>query len=200
MRTISVVAALLLGIPLSAAGQSSFLAQTGAFLETNKPDVALTYQFARSNTQPGQCGCFILNGAGLSASWAFRPDLAAVVEGDADFASNGPGTGNSITLVSGVAGARYRLPVQPPGRRAPQFFAEAMAGGGHAGGGIAGAADGSFGFVGRGGGGFDEVLTERFAFRLEADYAPTTFANGVNNHQNNLLIAVGFVFHWARPR
>ena len=94
MRTIFVVAALLLGVPLSAAGQ------------TIRPDVAVTYQFMRSNTQPGQCGCFNLNGAGLSASWPIRPNLAAVVEGDGDFASNGPGTGNSITLVSGVAGAR----------------------------------------------------------------------------------------------
>ncbi len=200
MRIILVVAVLLFGLPLSALGQSSFMARTGGFLEANKPDLAVTYQFMRSNTQPGECGCFGINGAGLSASWAFRPGLAVVVEGDADFAGNGPGTGNSMTLVSGVGGVRYVLPVQPPGRRAPQFFAEAMAGGGHAGGGIAGAGDGSFAFVGRAGGGFDRALTERFALRFEADYAPTTFANGGNNHQNNLLIAVGFVFHWSHPR
>lgn len=199
MRNILVLAALLLGIPFSAAGQSSFVAQSGP-AEEIKPDLALTYQFMRSNTQPGQCGCFNLHGGGLSASWAFRPNLTAVVEGDADFASNGPGTGNSLTLLSAVAGARYRLPVQFSGLRAPRFFAEVMGGGGHAGGGIAGAGDGSFAFVGRAGGGFDEALTERFAWRLEADYAPTTFANSVNNHQNNLLIAGGFVFHWAHSR
>ncbi len=194
MRTILVLALLLFGVPLSAVAQSEY------FAPTIKPDVAAIYQFMRSNTQPGECGCFILHGAGLSASWAFRPNLAAVVEGDADFASNGPGTGNSITLASGVAGVRYTLPLQLPGRRAPQFFAEVMAGGGHAGGEIAGAGDGRFAFVGRGGGGFDELLTERFALRFEADYAPTTFANSVNSHQNNLLIAVGFVFHWSRSR
>lgn len=200
MRTIAVLAMLLLGIPLSAAGQSVLVAHTGAFIEGKLPDVAVTYQFMRSNTQPGQCGCFNLNGAGLSASWEFRPDLAAVVEGDTDFATNGPGTGNSMTLVSAVAGARYTLPVQPRFRRAPQFFAEAMAGAGHAGGGIAGAGDGSFGLVGRAGGGFDDSLTQRIALRFEADYAPTAFANGVNDHQNNLLIAVGFVFRWSHSR
>lgn len=200
MRKIAVIGALLLGIPVSAAGQSSLLGGTGAFLEANKPDVALAYQFMRTNTQPGECGCFNLNGAGLSASWSFRPDLAAVVEGDADFATNGPRTGNSLTLVSGLVGVRYRLPVQPPGRRAPQLFAEAMAGGGHAGGGIAGAGDGSLAFVGRVGGGFDQALTDRFAIRWETDYAATTFANGVNNHQNNFLFAVGFVFRWSRSR
>jgi outer membrane immunogenic protein len=196
MRTIW-IAALLLGLPFSAAGQSS---KSGVFFEMDKPDLAVSYQFMHSNTQPGECGCFALNGGGLSASWAFRPDLAIVVEGDADFAKNGPGTGNSLTLVSAVAGARYRLSVHLPGRGAPQFFAEAMAGGGHAGGGIAGAGDGGYAFVGRVGGGFDQVLTERFALRWEADYAPTTFANGVNNYQNNLLISIGFVFHWSHPR
>ncbi|HTU34992.1 MAG TPA: hypothetical protein VMF66_14420 [Candidatus Acidoferrum sp.] len=199
MRMISVLSVLLLGVPLSAAGQSAYVFHGPALFE-GKPDLAFTYQYMRSNTQPGQCGCFGLNGGGLSASWAFRSDLSAVVEGDADFATNGPGTGNSITLISGVVGARYTLPVQLPFRRAPQFFAEALAGGGHAGGGIAGAGDRSFGFVGRAGGGFDEALTERFAMRFEADYASTTFANGANNHQNNLLIAVGFVFHWSHSR
>lgn len=200
MRTIAMLSVLLLGIPLSAAGQSVFMAHTGAFIEGKVPDIALTYQFMRSNTQPGQCGCFNLNGAGVSASWAIRPGLAAVVEGDADFATNGPGTGDSMTLVSGVAGARYTLPLQPPGLRAPRFFAEAMTGAGHAGGGIAGAGDGSFGLVGRAGGGFDEALTQRIALRFEADYAPTAFANGVNDHQNNLLIAVGFVVRWSHAR
>jgi outer membrane immunogenic protein len=49
-------------------------------------DVALTYQYTHSNTQPGDCGCFNLNGGGLSASWQFYPRLSAVVEGDAGFA------------------------------------------------------------------------------------------------------------------
>ncbi len=200
MRTVLLLAALLFGIPVSVAAQSSFAAQARTFFATNKPDLALTYQYMRSNTQPGECGCFSLNGSGLSASWGVRPGLAAVVEGDVGVATNGPGTGNSITLASGVAGVRYRLPVQPHGHRAPQFFVESMAGGGHAGGGIAGAGDGSAAFVGRAGGGFDEVVAEPFALRFEADYEPTTFANNTNNHQNNLLIAVGIVFHWSHPR
>lgn len=198
MRTILVLVTLLLGAPLSAVGQS-FGGKAGVTPLLDKPDLAVSYQFMRSNTQPGDCGCFALNGVGLSASWTFRPDLAAVVEGDTDFARNGPGTSNSLTLITSVVGVRYRLPVQPPARRGPQFFVEPM-GGGHAGGGIAGAGDGTFAFVGRAGGGYDQAVTERFAFRLEADYVPTTFANEVNNRQNNLLIAFGFVFHSPSPR
>jgi outer membrane immunogenic protein len=201
MRTVLMMGALLLAVPNSVGAQSfvsQSLSQTRTFFETNKPDLALSYQYMRSNTQPGACGCFALNGAGLSGSWALPHGLAAVAEGDLDSASDGPGTGSSITLFSAVGGARYKLPVQLPVPRAPQFFAEAMAGFGHAGGGIAGAADGSFGFVGRVGGGFEETVAEPFAARFEVAYVPTTFANGVNNHQNNLLISVGFVFHWSR--
>jgi outer membrane immunogenic protein len=194
MRFISAVAAFLLGLTLSAAGQGAS-SPAGP-----RADVALTYQYLHSNTQPGDCGCFNLNGAGLSASWRFFPSFAAVLETDADFASNGPGTGNSLTLISGVGGVRYNLPALLHHSRAPQFFAEAVAGGGHAGGGIAGAGDGGSGFVGRAGGGFDEVLAGPFALRFEAGYVPTTFANGGNDHQNNLLIATGLVYRWSRSR
>ncbi len=200
MRTILVIAALALGVPVSVAAQGSFVSQTRNYFETNKPDLALSYQYLRSNTQPSDCGCFGLNGTGLSASWGIRHGVSAVVEGDADFANNGPRTGNSLTLFSFVGGARYKLPVQVPIRRAPQLFVEAMGGFGHAGGGIAGAGDGSFAFVGRLGGGFEEDVVKPFAVRFEADYVPTTFANGTNNHQNNLLVAVGFVFRWSGLR
>jgi outer membrane immunogenic protein len=201
MRSVLAIGALLLAVPMSVGAQSfvsQTLSQTRTLIETNKPDVAVSYQYMRSNTQPGACGCFALNGAGLSASWRLPYRLTAVAEGDLDFASDGPGTGNSMTLFSGLGGARYALPVHVPIPHAPQLFAEAMGGFGHAGGGIAGAADGSFGFVGRLGGGFDEVVAEPFAARFEVAYEPTTFANGANNHQNNLLISVGFVFRWSR--
>jgi outer membrane immunogenic protein len=201
MRTILAMGALLLAFPNGAGAQSfvsQTLSETRTFFQTNKPDLALSYQYLHSNTQPGDCGCFAFKGAGVSGSWALPDRFSAVAEGDLDLASNGPGTGNSLTLASGLGGARYRLPVKLPMPRAPQLFAEAMAGFGHAGGGIAGAADGSFGFVGRLGGGFDEVVAEPFAARFEVAYVPTTFANGTNNHQNNLLVSVGFVFRWSR--
>ncbi len=194
MRSISALAALLLGMTLSAVGQINPTAHvTGG-------DVALTYQYLHSNTQPGACGCFNLNGGGFSASWLLRPRWSMVTEADAGFANNGPGTGNSITLISGVAGIRYGLPVHLHSDRAPSFFAELLAGIGHAGGGIAGAGDGNDGFVGHVGGGMDQPLSRHFALRFSADYVPTTFANGVNGRQNNLLAAAGFVYRWSRQR
>jgi hypothetical protein len=35
---------------------------------------------------------------------------------------------------------------------------------------------------------------------LQADYDVTTFANGVNNHQNNLLLGAGVVYRWPRNK
>ncbi|MGB8521842.1 MAG: hypothetical protein WCD43_02655 [Candidatus Acidiferrales bacterium] len=42
-------------------------------------------------------------------------------------------------------------------------------------------------------------LSPRFAVRvIQIDYYLTNFANATNDHQNNLLVGAGFVFHWSR--
>jgi outer membrane immunogenic protein len=194
MRSISALAVILLGITLSAAGQAN------SALAGYRGDVALTYQYTHSNTQPGDCGCFNLNGGGLSVSWQFRPHLSAVVEGDGGFAGSGPSSGSTLTLASGLGGIRYSLPFLSGRARAPQFFGEVLAGGAHAGGGIAGAADGTYAFIAHAGGGLDEPLSHHFALRFQASYAPSTFANGVNGHQNDLLAEAGVVYRWSHSR
>ena len=121
-----------------------------------------------------------------------------MVELSGAYAGNGPGTGNSLTLVSYLAGARYYLP--PPRRSAShrlQPFAQVLLGASHAGGGIAGAGDGTMAFTARMGGGLDLPLDSRFALRLlQADYDLTTFANGANGRQNKLLLTTGVVLRW----
>ena len=45
----------------------------------------------------------------------------------------------------------------------------------------------------------DVPLSSRFALRIvQVDYYLTTFQNSTNDHQNNLLVAAGIVFHWSR--
>lgn len=62
-------------------------------------------------------------------------------------------------------------------------------------GGIAGAGDHAYAFESRVGGGIDIPLSPHFVLRMvQADYEATTFANSVNNHQNNLLLGAGVVF------
>jgi hypothetical protein len=61
MRIIALVLAVFAGTTAAAAAQQS----------SNKVlpgDVALSYHWVHCNTQPADCGCFGLNGGGLSAS------------------------------------------------------------------------------------------------------------------------------------
>jgi outer membrane immunogenic protein len=189
---------LLLPTVLLLAGASAALAQQ----DTYSGDVAAAYHWMRANAGPGQCGCFGMNGGGLSGSWNFRSSWSAVVDISAENTSSTPPANNSLTLVSYLAGARYTLP-QPwlNGNHKPQPFAQIILGAAHAGGGEAGVADGSYKFATRIGGGIDVPLSARFAVRIiQIDYYLTTFANATNNHQNNLLVGAGIVYRWARQQ
>lgn len=163
-------------------------------------DTALTYQWVHSNTQPGVCGCFGLNGGGVSASIDTIPHLSAVVSVDGAYEGKGSPTGNTLTLVSYLAGLRFSF--RRPGSVAhhrPQPFAQVLLGTAHAGGGVAGAGDGTFAFATRAGGGLDLPLHKTFSVRLiQADYFLTDFANTTNNDQNNLKLGAGAVFRWSR--
>ncbi len=193
MRSIALAALLFAGTAATASAQTFQP-------EAHGGDVALTYQWVRSNTQPGQCGCFGLNGAGISGSWTIGESLAAVAEVSGGYQGNGPVTGNSLTLVSYMAGARYWVPQSlGHGPHHLEPFAQVLVGAAHAGGGIAGAGDGDVAFAGRVGGGLDLPLSPRLAARVvQIDYYATKFANSTNDHQNNLLIGVGIVYRWFR--
>jgi outer membrane immunogenic protein len=99
MRTIAAVTISFLGVTTAAMAQSS-----------DSGDAALTYHWVRPNAPPGNCGCFGLNGGGISGSWNFKPRIAAVAEISAEHAGNVLSTSGSLTLTSILAGARYRLP------------------------------------------------------------------------------------------
>jgi hypothetical protein len=77
-------------------------------------------------------------------------------------------------------------------------FAQLLVGGAHAGGGIAGIADGTSAFAGRLGGGVDLPVTTGIAVRVQGDYYLTDFANSADNHQNNILVGAGVIVHWSR--
>lgn len=160
-------------------------------------DVAVTYEWVRSNTQPGDCGCFHLNGGGLSGSVHFHESWSAVADLSAVYAGDVPTTNASLTLVSYLGGIRYALP-QVDKLHNLQPFVQGLFGGAHAGGGGAGEGDGSNAFMMRLGGGLDLPLNQRFAVRVfQADYQMATFANGSSGRQNNLLLAAGIVARWG---
>src|SRR6202451_4646214 len=183
-----------LAIILLFSGASAAVAQ-----DSYRGDAAATYEWVHANAGPGQCGCFGLNGGGISGSWNFHGPWSAVVDFSAGYANNAPTAGSSLTLTSYLAGARYKLP-QPwlEGKHKPEPFAQVLLGGAHAGGGVAGGGEGGL-FVARVGGGSGVALDSRGAVRvIQIDYYLTNFTNSTNDHQNNLLVGAGFVFHWSR--
>jgi outer membrane immunogenic protein len=186
----------LLSTVLLLAGASASFAQQPA---DYRGDAAAAYHWVRTNAGPGECGCFGLNGGGLSGSWNFHGPWSVVVDLSAETKSAAPPVSNSLTLVSYLAGARYKIP-QPwlEGNHKPQPFAQIILGAAHAGGGEAGVADGSYRFATRIGGGIDVPLNSHFAVRVvQIDYYLTTFANATNDHQNNFLVGAGIVYRWS---
>jgi outer membrane immunogenic protein len=189
----------LLSIILLLVGASACLAQQAA---DHSGDAAVSYHWVRTNAGPGECGCFGLNGGGLSGSWNFHGPWSAVVDISVETKGGAPPVSNSLTLVSYLGGARYKVP-QPwfEGNHKPQPFAQIILGAAHAGGGEAGVADGSYRFATRIGGGIDVPLNSHFAVRVvQIDYYLTTFANATNDHQNNFLIGAGIVYHWSHQK
>jgi outer membrane immunogenic protein len=190
MRSILLPAALLLG------GASAAVAQ-----ESYSGDAAATYHWVHTNAGPGQCGCFGLNGAGLSGSLSFHGPWSVVADVSSEFNSSASSTGNSLTLTSFMGGARFQLPqpwLRKVRRHKPQPFAQVLVGVAHAGGIEAGLGDGTNKFAARVGGGIDVPIGSRFAVRaIQIDYFPTTFANATNDHQNNFMISFGIVYHWS---
>ena len=188
----------LLSTILLLAGASAAMAQQDAY----SGDAAAAYHWVRSNAGPGQCGCFGMNGGGVSGSWNFHGPWSAVVDISAENTGSAPPANNPLTLVSYLAGARYKIP-QPwfQGNHKPQPFAQIILGAAHAGGTEAGVADGSYRFATRIGGGIDVPLNEHFSVRVvQIDYYLTTFVNATNDHQNNLLVGAGIVYRWSRKK
>jgi outer membrane immunogenic protein len=194
MRSIALATGLLLGATMAA------MSQTIPHESAASGDVALTYHWVRSNTQPGDCGCFDLNGGGISGSWNVRSQLAVMAEISGEYAGSGPSTGNSLTLTSYLGGARYVLPQRwlGGGAHGARAFVQVLMGVGHAGGGIAGAGDGTTAFATRIGGGIDVPMSTHFAIRIiQVDYDLTEFKNTSTDRQNNLLLAAGIVYRWS---
>jgi hypothetical protein len=194
MRSFLLSTFLLLASASAAGAQDSF-----------SGDAAATYHWVRTNAGPGECGCFGQNGGDLSGSWNFHGPWSVVVDLSAEHAASGAPIGNSLTLTSLLAGGRFTLPERytipqrwREGNHQPQPFAQILIGSTHAGGGVAGVADGSFNFSTRIGGGMDIPLDSHFALRIvQIDYYLSSFANATNDHQNNLLVGAGIVYRWS---
>jgi peptidoglycan-associated lipoprotein len=165
-----------------------------------RSDLAIDYSYLRSNAPPGGCTCFNLNGASVNFAFPALPGRFALV---ADLTIDNLGKVNntalSLTIGTFTVGARYlpkmhHSPLQP--------FGQIMAGAAHASGSLTlppnpAAQNATLAFAASIGAGLDLHLNRRFGLRLaQADYYPTTFDNGSNNHQNNFRLSAGALIHF----
>ena len=165
-----------------------------------RSDLAIDYSYLRSNAPPGGCTCFNLNGVSANVAFPALPGRFALV-GDLTIENIGKvnTSSYSLTLSTFLVGARYL----PKLRHSPfQPFGQILAGGAHASGSLILppnplAQNATLSFAASIGGGLDVHLNRRFGIRVaQADYYPTTFDNGSNNHQNNFRLSAGAVIHF----
>ncbi len=165
-----------------------------------RAELALGYSYLHGNAPPGGCGCFNLNGGNATFAWPLKTGRFAMV-GDATIAhADGiSSSGYGLTLSTYTVGARFMPPIA---HWSLQPFGQALIGLAHSGGTLvqgqaAKVSNAGAAFAANLGGGLDLRLSRRFSWRVvEADYLLTTFDNGSNDHQNNLRISAGAVFHF----
>jgi outer membrane immunogenic protein len=157
-----------------------------------RPELAVEYNYVHSNAPPGDCGCINLNGGSASFAWPLKVwHLSLVGDVGAAHAGSISSENDDLTLSTYTVGLRYSPHVSAWHL---QPWGQVLVGGAHASGSLV---SGGGAFASLVGGGLDVRATQRFSIRaLEADYFVTTFDNGSNNHQNNLRIATGLIFHF----
>jgi len=169
--------------------------------DTPKVELFGGYSYVRTNLVTPQGCCFNMNGG--SGSVAFNANnwfgIAADVGGY--HTGNVNSSGLDLTVISYLFGPRFSY------RKGERFtpFAQALVGGGHAGGtlytGTSSTGPGvgpNNAFAMTAGGGLDVKLGPHVAVRLvQAEYFFARFLNGKNDRQNNLRVSAGIVFRFG---
>ncbi len=155
-------------------------------------EVAFNYNYLHANAPPGQCGCFSLNGGSASFVYNIRPAWAAVADLTVAHSSNVNNTGQDITLINYLFGARYTP------RNHTRFvpYAEALFGGAKEDVNFQFTINkNSFGLMG--GGGVTTRLKNHLGLNLiQADWVFTKIPNAQNDRQNDIRIATGLIYRF----
>ncbi len=197
MRSLLTVPLLLCALALAQISAPAARAQSGDAAATGL-ELSVAYNYIHSNAPPGGCGCFSFNGGSASAAWHFNSSFALVADFAAAHANNYDASTFSPTLTSYLFGPRYTHQVAQ-GRFIP--FAQVLVGGAHVSNGFfptsASSTSSANAFALTAGGGLDIALVKHISLRAaQLEYFYTRFPNGVNEHQNNLRISAGIVFHF----
>jgi hypothetical protein len=181
----SVAALVLMAVvPSAMRAQSAFANFAG------RTDASLLYNYVHATG-------FALNGISASGAYHYHPNLSAVVDLGGVHVNGVGNSGESLTLLTYLLGARYNI--HPRFRVDP--FGQLLAGGVHAYGGVYPATGSSSGgadaFALTAGGGADFPLNRHIALRGQLEYLFTTLPNGASNRQNDLRVGAGIVAHFG---
>jgi len=166
----------------------------------SRTEASVMYNYVRSNDTPqptGQATGFSLSGLSAAGAYQFRPRLSAVVDLGGTHVNGVGGTGESLTMLTYLFGARYSV--------LPKFhikpFGQVLLGGVHAYGGIypanAVTSGGADSFAMTAGAGADYALNPHISLRGQLDYLYTALPNGSSNRQNDLRAGGGIVAHFG---
>ena len=164
-------------------------------------ELALEYNYGRSNAPPAQCDCFSLNGGSLSIAQPLGSGhLAAVFDAAVVHGSAISSSKYDLTLTSITSGLRYRPFLHPRWNPFGQILiGVANASGTLVEGNTPAASDSTLNFASVVGGGLDYRLSGRWSLRvLEGNYLLTTSSNRVNDHQNNLRLSAGIAYRFGK--
>lgn len=195
MRRVNIV------IVLSLIGGSAIAQQSSSDSLIGIPhyDLSIGYNYIGANAPPGGGGHFGMNGGYLSGAYHFKDWLSVAGEFRGVHGSNISMLGQDLTLFTYAAGPRITFPRH---RFVP--FGQVLFGGAHAGNSYFPSATQALNKTSSSswalftGGGLDINLTRRFAIRApEVQYLRTSFANGVSDFQNQIVVGGGLVFKFG---
>jgi outer membrane immunogenic protein len=179
---------LLLSLSLAAVAQQK---------PSNTLDASITFSELHANAPVGGCGCFWMAGGTGEFSYPVWRNFSAVAEVAGHSTSNIPGFNAGLSLVSGMGGARMRV----PNHTRFQPFVQVLFGGVHGFdsyfpapvGKLPTSYDTSFAMAV--GGGLDIAISRHVWIRaLKADYNYSSLRNLQGDNQNQLRIGTGILF------
>ena len=191
----AILFALLFSLTVGMHAQAVPSAASGYGLEEGgvpRGEAGVNYSFIHANAPPGQCGCFSLNGGSATYLMNLRPQWAAMADITVAHSNNVNNTGQDVTLIHYLFGARYSW----RNRSRYVVYGQALFGG---------AKENvnfqfdinrnAFGLMG--GGGVTTRLRDHMGWTLgEIDWVYSQVPNGVNNRQNDMRVSTGLIYRY----
>jgi outer membrane immunogenic protein len=166
-----------------------------------RAEVSLAYSPTEANAGPGQCGCFLMNGASAEGNFRTYRAYTTVVDVTAAHIAQIHSTGQPFSLLMMTAGTRLNFRLGGDWFYRYKPFLQALAGGAH---GFDSAFPDKAGriqptansFALLVGAGLDVKFRKRLSFRaIQADYGYTRLPNNAGNDQNLLRVSAGVTIH-----